>query len=131
VQSADLAPTLLDFVDARPRAERRADASGPRSGRSLEPLAHGWHRDAPHESLLLVSGRHVALRTADWKLIAPVARPWEPQIEFAELYALAEDPAERSDLAADGSLGPVGRDLMGELSRRLPAPARLAAGAPR
>lgn len=114
VQSADMAPTLLDFFDLPFR--------GGADGASLEPLAHGWTSKRPHEQLLLVAPGHVALRTERWKLVVPVDAPWQVREGQARLYALDEDPSESRPLP--GEPGPVAGGMLDALRRRLARPER-------
>ena len=118
VQTSDLAPTLLDMLDLRGADERDGDGDV-RTGVSLESYLHGWSPELPHEALYFTSARHAAVRTNDWKLIAPLGSPWLPQAEGAELYSLAEDPAEVHDLLAGHPMGPTAKRLFGTLGVRL------------
>ncbi len=120
VQSADLAPTLLDLLDLRPRAERDADGRE-RVGRSLEPHIHGWRTGPVHEHLVLFGVEHVAVRSADWKLVAPIDPPLAPRRGGARLYSLQEDPGERNDLLSGGEPGPVSEALFAILTDRFGA----------
>jgi hypothetical protein len=119
VQTTDLGPTLLDMLDLRSSEERDADGDL-RTGVSLESYIHGWSPNLPHTELFFASAGHGAVRTDDWKLIAPLSSPWLPRADGAELYSLAEDPAEVHDLLADGRpMGPTAKRLFGELGVRL------------
>lgn len=119
VQGADLAPTVLDVLDLRPRPER-ADVS--RAGISLEPHLHGWNPAPVHEDIALFGTAHVAVRSPRWKLIAPIDPPLRPRQEGSRLYALSEDPGEQNDLLADGEFGPVAERLFERLRWRFGAP---------
>jgi hypothetical protein len=121
VQTPDLALTLMDLMDLRSASERRSDGEE-RSGRSLEPLIHGWTTGAVHERLFFADIGHAAVRTNAWKLISPVAAPWQLRDESAMLFALGEDPAEQFDLVTERRLGPVGRDLLDRLRVQLSRP---------
>lgn len=125
VQSADLAPTVLDFVDLRSSAQRASDGLA-RDGRSLEPLCHGWTVPPVHEQLFLAGPGEVAVRTVGWKLAASVDEPWRLRRFDVRLHALAEDPGERTDLAGGRDLGPRGRELLEALEERLARPETLA-----
>ncbi len=117
VQSADVAPTILDLLDLRTANERHADGTE-RVGRSLEPHLHGWRQGAVHEALVFFGVDHVAVRSPEWKLIVPIERPLRPLQEGAQLYALTEDPGEQRDLLSDNSFGPVADGLFAMLADR-------------
>ncbi len=121
VQGADLGPTLLDILDLRSREERRADGVR-RAGRSLEPHIHGWRTGPVHEHIVLFGVSHLAVRSADWKLIAPFDAPLRPRQAGSILYSLQEDPGERNDLLRNGEPGPVSDTLFGILSDRFGDP---------
>ena len=125
VQSADLAPTLLDLLDRRSRAEKKSD-DFLRRGRSLEPSTHGWTEGPVHEVLYLASAQHVVARTSDWKLISEVEEPWTINRKSSRLYSLSEDPGESRDLLSEGSMGPVAEELFDELQTWLLRPVTLA-----
>ena len=74
------------------------------------------------EMTFFADRHYAAVRTQDWKLIVPVRLPWQPMAESAALYSLAEDPSESYDLAAERKLGPVGEQLLSDLSARLARP---------
>jgi len=121
VQTPDLAPTLLDLMDLRSSDERLSDR-GDLNGRSLESLIHGWSNPPVHERLFFADVGHAAVRTAEWKLISPVSAPWQLNEESVMLFAMSEDPEERSDLAGNRPLGPVGDDLLERLRAQLSRP---------
>jgi len=112
VSTADLAPTVLDLLDARTTV----------IGTSLEPFIHGWEQPPVHPRLVFADRHFAGVRTEAWKLIVPVAAPWRPQAVSASLYALEEDPGETWDLAKDRRLGPVGEELLAALVTGLRAP---------
>jgi len=118
VQTSDLAPTLLDMLDLRPREVRDTDGEL-RTGVSLEPYIHGWVPTVPHEAIYVAAADHVAVRTDHWKLIAPLSSPRRPRAEGAELYSLTEDPAEVHDLLAGRAMGPTAKKLFEDLAARL------------
>ncbi|MCO4770282.1 MAG: hypothetical protein KDA24_09655 [Deltaproteobacteria bacterium] len=121
VQSADIAPTILDVLDLRTPLEREADG-GPRVGRSLEPHLHGWNQGAVHEDLVFFGVDHVAVRTENWKLITPIEAPLHPRKEDSRLYALSEDPSEDRNLLKGGAeFGPVAEGLFARLTDRFGA----------
>ena len=121
VQSADVAPTVLDILDLRTRAERSDDGSE-RVGRSLEPHIHGWKTGPVHDHVVLFGVQHVAVRTAEWKLIAPIDPPLRPRRTGAQLYSLREDPGEAHDLLDGAEPGPVSDSLFSILADRFGEP---------
>jgi hypothetical protein len=125
VQSADLAPTLLDLLDRRSRAQKKEDDLLLR-GRSLEASMHGWLEGPVHDVLYLASAHHVVARTRDWKLISAVEEPWKISRESSRLYSLSEDPGESRDLLSEGSMGPVAEELFADLQSWLLRPVVLA-----
>jgi len=127
VQTPDMALTLLDLMDLRTAAERRADGID-RTSRSLEPLIHGWANPPVHERLFFADIGHAAVRTKDWKLISPVLAPWQLRDGSAMLFALADDPGEQHDLVSDRGLGPASKDLLARLRLQLSRPETLGAG---
>lgn len=126
VQSADLAPTLLDFVDLRSVDERERDGVA-HDGVSLEPLAHGWTIPPVHDHLVFAGPGEVAIRSEAWKLAAAVDEPWRIRRSDVRLHALSEDPGERTDLADGRDLGPRGQALLTALGERLGRPEPTAA----
>jgi len=125
VQSADLAPTLLDFLDLRTRAEQSLDGTV-RLGRSLKSSSHAWSSGPVHEVLYLVGAEHVAARSLDWKLICDVEKPWRLNAEKTRLYSVAADPGEHETLRPEGGLGPVGGALFTGLQNWLSRPVAVA-----
>ena len=121
VQSADLGPTILDVLDLRTRAERATDGVA-RAGRSLEPHIHGWRTGPVHEELVLFGVEHVAVRSARWKLIAPIDPPLRPRRAGAQLYSLQEDPGELHDLLDGAEPGPVSGALFDVMTDRFGDP---------
>lgn len=117
VQSADIAPTVLDLLDLRTTAERHVDGAA-RVGRSLEPHLHGWRHGAVHEALVFFGVDHVAVRSPEWKLIAPIEHPLHPTQDGSRLYALSEDPGEQRDLLAGNAFGPIADGLFATLADR-------------
>jgi arylsulfatase A-like enzyme len=121
VQSADLAPTLLDFLDLRSRTE--ADQDDLRClGRSLEASSHGWQEGPVHEVLYLMGSQHAVARSRDCKLISAVEAPWKISPEKSRLYSLAEDPGESRDLLSEVPMGPVAEQLFDGLQSWLSRP---------
>jgi len=125
VQSADLSPTLLDFLDLRSRAEQSQDGTIS-LGRSLEPSSHSWSSGPVHEVLYLVGARHVAARSMEWKLISPVTRPWQISAQTSRMYSLAEDPGEHEALGQESGLGPMGSMMFTGLQAWLNRPVAVA-----
>lgn len=118
VQTSDIGPTLLDMLDLRDRSVRDEDGDL-RTGVSLEPYIHGWVPDVPHEAIYVAAAGYAAVRTNSWKLITPLTAPWSPRAEGAQLYSLAEDPAEVHNLLDGRAMGPAASDLFKKLSSRL------------
>ena len=125
VQSADLAPTLLDFLDLRTPAEQSLDGTT-RLGRSLKASSHAWSSGPVHEVLYLAGAEHVAARSLDWKLICEVDKPWRLSAERTRLYSVSEDPGEHESLKPAGGLGPVGSELFRGLQDWLSRPVAVA-----
>ena len=93
----DLVPTILDVTGLSDSAEQErsvnaAEQIPPFAGRSLLPTIMN---DEPvdREFLWWLHESNRAVRVGDWKLVAAKGDPWE-------LYDLAEDRAEQSNLAA-------------------------------
>ena len=93
----DLVPTILDVTGLSDSAEQErsvnaAELIPPFAGRSLLPTIMN---DEPvdREFLWWLHESNRAVRVGDWKLVAAKGDPWE-------LYDLAEDRAEQSNLAA-------------------------------
>jgi len=89
---ADLMPTLLDVTGATYPDSVDGGPAPALDGRSLRPVFRG--RIFEDERLIL-SGFGTdkrMVRSGDWKIVRVKDRPWE-------LYNLAEDPTESSDLA--------------------------------
>lgn len=92
--STDYYPTLLELAGAAPRPQQHLD------GASIRPLLAGesrparplfWHYPHYHGSMWTPGG---AIRDGDWKLI----EFWDE--DTVELYHLADDLGERTNLAA-------------------------------
>lgn len=121
VQSADLAPTILDVLDLRTDDEIDADGDA-RVGTSLEGHIHGWTKEPLHDALHLFGVDHLAVRTTRWKLIAPHDAALRPVAKGSRLYSLTEDPGEQRDLLGGAAMGPVASDLLHRLSDRFGEP---------
>jgi arylsulfatase A-like enzyme len=88
--SLDILPTALDAAGARPPTDKPFD------GRSLLPLLAG-QTQAHHQTLYWSEGGANggwAVRSGDWKLVAQRGQT------TGELFNLANDPAEKTDLAS-------------------------------
>jgi arylsulfatase len=92
----DLVPTILDVTGLSDSVEQERNLDGaepipPFAGRSLLPTIMN---DEPvdREFLWWLHEGNRAVRVGDWKLVAAKGDPWE-------LYNLAEDRAEQTDLA--------------------------------
>ena len=92
----DLVPTILDVTGLSDSVEQERNSDGaeqipPFAGRSLLPTIMN---DEPvdREFLWWLHEGNRAVRVGDWKLVAAKEAPWE-------LYNLAEDRAEQTDLA--------------------------------
>lgn len=96
----DLVPTILDVTGLADNVEQERSANGaeqipPLAGRSLLPtIMNGQPVD--REFLWWLHEGNRAVRVGDWKLVAAKGDPWE-------LYNLAEDRAEQTNLAAQSS----------------------------
>lgn len=85
----DILPTALAASGAK------IDPSWKLDGVDLRPYLAGEKAGRPHESLYWRFGKQWAVRHGDWKLVAAAGGSGEP-----ELYNLADDLGERTDLAA-------------------------------
>lgn len=84
----DIVPTILEVAGVSPEhSEQQPD----RPGRSLTTLFSADHGE-PHAPIWWFHDGHAAIRTGNWKAVAPLGEPWE-------LYNLATDRQESRDLA--------------------------------
>lgn len=97
IQTADLAPTLCDLLNlpSLPGA----------TGRSLAPILQGKAHAVRDEAISGWYGRSWSIRNAEWSLYLWLdgygPQPWDPrQPGQRELYALAQDPGETTNLAS-------------------------------
>lgn len=89
--SLDLMPTMLDLAGVRPPAGRQLD------GRSLAPLL--IEQKPPGDRKLFWGHRGgFAMRDGGWKLIVPANKR---RARAPRLFNLAQDPAEKKDLAGE------------------------------
>lgn len=110
VSGADFMPTLLDLAGLKPSDQKNDGVSLKRvlEGENLEPRSMIWHY--PHYGNQ--GGEpNSTIRKGDWKLI----HYWEDGRE--ELYDLANDLSERTDLFASQSK--IADELSKELMKRL------------
>ncbi len=84
----DIMPTLLDFAGVKPSDDRPLD------GVSLRPVFNG--AALPERTLFWEYRKASAVRRKDWKLVKIGNKP-------AQLFHLAEDIAEKTDVAADNA----------------------------
>ena len=89
----DLMPTLLELAGGTYPAQFGGRSILPMEGKSLVPTLRGGRRE-PHESLAWALFGNRAIRQGDWKLV------WGASDRRWELYNLAADRAESSDLAS-------------------------------
>lgn len=87
VSLIDLLPSFVSAAGGDPFA------TGPLDGVSLWPYLSGAEAGYPHEALYWKRDVRATMRQGDWKLLRMPDRP-------AELYNLATDPGEQTDLAA-------------------------------
>lgn len=85
ISQVDILPTILDAVGLYDRLDQRIH------GRSLMPFVEG--KPFPDRPVYLETGRHVAIRTPEWKLIIDKSVPGT-----SELYNLEKDPVEECNL---------------------------------
>lgn len=100
VSSLDLLPTFLSAASAKPIE------GTPLDGVDLLPFVTGKNTGRPHERLYFRLGAGTALIEGDYKLVYPrregglEANPERVDLSKAELYNLATDPSERTNLAS-------------------------------
>ena len=88
----DLMATCLDLAGLDYPADFNGRAPLPLQGYSLTPIFRGKTRK-PHDALYFSAPRNQAMRVGEWKIVnAARGKPWE-------LYNIAEDPAETTNLA--------------------------------
>ena len=96
VHVTDLYPTFLELAGLEAPRSRPDKALEPLFGSSMLPLFRDAKLDpyAIHDTVFWEHrpGRSKAMLRGDWKLVSHSAGPWQ-------LYNLAEDPAEATDLA--------------------------------
>jgi N-acetylglucosamine-6-sulfatase len=117
VLTVDLAPSLLDLCGAEPLPSIH--------GRSWRKLAQGdatgwrssWFYEYNYEKQFPYTPNVRGVRTDDWKLIRYPHGDGRPDRHLAELYHLAVDPEERTNLIADPAHAGRIKDLQTELDR--------------
>jgi len=94
-------------LDVLPTALASAGLPVPRDsidGVNLLPFLTGANAGSPHDALYWRSGRRIAIREGDWKLVRSDGRPPEDTVGMtlagAGLYNVRQDPGEATDLAA-------------------------------
>lgn len=97
-QTADLAPTLCELAGLPPLPGA--------TGRSLAPLVHGRARGLREFAVSGFHGQSWSIRNDEWSLYLWLdgyqVKPWDPRRPGQrELYYLAQDPAETTNLVAD------------------------------
>jgi arylsulfatase A-like enzyme len=107
IDMADIMPTLLALAGGKGSPDH------PMDGRDIWPtVADG--KPSPHEDILInVEAFRGAVRKGNWKLIKVALLPGK-----TELYDLAADPGEKTNVAAEHS------DIVADLEARLLAYAR-------
>jgi arylsulfatase A-like enzyme len=94
----DVFPTALAAAGIQLPEEWQLD------GVDLMPFLAGGRTGPPHETLYWRLGAQMAVRKGHWKLVRSREGPLQPgpvgDLSDAELYNLAEDPAEQRDLSS-------------------------------
>jgi len=98
----DILPTALAAAGATIKPEWKLD------GVNLLPYLAGGRTNPPHDALYWRFGGQMAIRQGDWKLVKAPGAGSNPEswggskatVEGAELYHLAQDLGERTNLAA-------------------------------
>lgn len=97
----DVLPTALAAAGVKPQSQWRLD------GVNLLPFLTGRKSGRPHETLYWRLGEHMAIRKGDWKLVKTKEgrlSAGDPSTLYdlsgAQLYNLADDIGETTDLAA-------------------------------
>jgi len=116
MHAVDWYPTLVKLAGGSP--DKDANQKLPLDGRDVWPMLTQGAK-SPHDDILLVQSRtRAGIRSGDWKLLwfagpdegnaeapAPVPKKNKkkaaPKEEVIELYNLASDPGEKTNLAAD------------------------------
>ena len=89
----DFMPTCLELAEGKYPSEHAGQEILPLEGKSLLPIFAGKQR-IPHQQLAWEWAGNAAIRQGDWKAI------WDKRVKQWELYDLATDRTENTDLAA-------------------------------
>lgn len=121
VLSLDLAPTVLEIAGAEPLP----DIHGTSWKRLLEGNTDGWRHswlyEYNYEMQFPYTPNVRGVRTDDWKFVHYPHGDGGPDLHLAEMYHLANDPGESTNLASDPAYAEKRRELEAELARLLEA----------
>ena len=90
----DMMPTFLDLAGGSYPTRHKGEEILPVEGKSMLPILRGQQRE-PHAQLAWEWGGSRALRQDDWKVV------WDSKGNAWELYDLATDRCETTDVAGD------------------------------
>jgi arylsulfatase A-like enzyme len=89
----DIMPTLLNLAGSKYPATHNGHELLPLDGKSMLPILEGKKRE-PHQQLAWEWAGNRSLREGDWKVV------WQKEVGEWELYNLAKDRCETTDLAS-------------------------------